>query len=186
MASRCDVTGYEFKWGAPRSYGPLGILETLVKLLATGVSIASLSVYMYNSYPVYTTYRIIAGTFISFESLFYLIQFVHRIIDKEMFAIIFMLLVLFGNVILNVVAFVSIEGDSGAYIFVVSLLMLLGELIKIMHVLLVDEASIKWPIYFNRRIVLAISAINTVAWAAVFVTEILALVISFSGTNQQA
>jgi len=184
MSTYCDVSGFYFKWGEPRTYGPLGILETVVKILATGVSIASLSVYSNNSTRILSVYRIIEGSFLTFFSVWFLVQFIHRLIDKEMFAIIFMLLLLLGNGVINVVAFISDEGQSGSYIFVVAFLMILGELIKLMHICLVEESHITWPIYFSKRIVLVISAINIFFWVVVLVVQILALTISYTGTNQ--
>ena len=157
----------------------LGVLETLVKLLGTGASIAALSVYSANTDRVLSLYRIIEGSLLVALRVWYLVHFVHRLIDKEMFAIIIMLLMLVGNGILTVVAFISEEDQSGSFIFVAAFLMVLGELIKFMHTILVEESHITWPRYFTRKIVLFISLVNTVLWVGVLVLQILALALSY-------
>jgi len=179
MSEHCDFSGFYFKWGEPRTYGLLGVIETLIKLLAVGVAIASLSVYSNDSTRVLSLYRIIEGSLLVALSVWCIVWFVHRVIDREMFAIIFQLFVIFGTGIITVVAFLSAEAESASFIFTVSFLFVLGELVKFMHTFLVEESHITWPRYLTRKRVLLVSLVQTILWVGVLVVQILALAIAY-------
>jgi len=179
MSERCDFSGFYFKWGEPRTYGLLGVVETLIKLLAVGVAIASLSVYSNDSTRALSIYRIIEGSLLVALCVWYIVWFVHRVIDREMYAILFQLFLIFGTGVITVVSFLSAEAESAAYIFTVSFLMVLGELVKFMHAFLVEESHITWPRYLTRKRVLLVSLIQVLLWIGILVVQILALAIAY-------
>jgi len=179
MGDRCDFSGFYFKWGEPRTYGLLGVVETLIKLLAVGVSVASLSVYSNDPTRILSVYRIIEGSFFVALCVWFIVWFVHRVIDREMYAIIFQLFIIFGTGIMTVVAFLSAEAESSSFIFTVSFLMVLGELVKFMHAFLVEESHITWPRYLTRKRVLIVSLVQVLLWVGILVVQILALAIAY-------
>ncbi len=74
-----------------QKYGPLGWMETLIKLLAIGVGIASLSVYN-NKKRTFRSTRVAQIVLMAIVGAVLIAGIVQRILDKELFALAFIIL----------------------------------------------------------------------------------------------
>jgi len=172
MAFAGFFEGFYFKWGEPRSYGPLGICETALKALAYAVGIASISVYQNNPNEILSPWRIAIGSILCAPGMLNMANLVHRIIDKELFAVIVMIFQIFANWILVVVTFLS--PNPSAWVFTYLFLMILGEFIKLAHVFLVDETRVVWPKFIpNKWWVAGISIVYLVWYLILLVLQVI-------------
>jgi len=135
-------------WRCQR-YGPLGWMETVVKALAMGVGIASLQIYNRAS-RVLTAKRLTQIVLMGLLGGVLLAAIVQRILDKELFALGFIIFQVVAHWIMVLILILSV--DPGAYIFVYVFLMILGEFIKLCFLGLAENIEVKFltrPILFG-------------------------------------
>lgn len=137
-----------------KRYGLLGLLESIVKVIAFGVAIASLSAYSVNL-QLLPPIRIAQLSFMCICGAIFIALIVHRILDKEIFSLIFMIVQTICHWVMTIV--VPESTNPSAFLFTYIFLMLLGELIKLMYIFCADIQ--RWPKFMdgpNGKLILAI------------------------------
>jgi len=163
-------------WRCQR-YGPLGIMETVVKILAIGVGVASLSIYNHNPkiYPSKLIGQIVFQGIIGFM---YLLLIVQRILDKELFALGFIIIQNVGHWILFLVMFLSV--DAGAFIFTYVFLMILGEFIKVCFLFLAENIEVK---FFTKPILFGISGAFILFYIIILILQVVIWLLDYPTNN---
>jgi len=152
-------------WRCQR-YGPLGIMETLVKLIAIGVGIASLSKYS-NADRILHSLRIVQIVFMGIVGAVLVAMIVQRVLDKELFALGFIVVNVIGHWIMVLILILS--NDPGAFIFTYAFLMVLGEFIKICFLFLAENIEVK---FLTKPILFGLSAFFVIAYLIIIVLQI--------------
>eukprot|EP01118_Nematostelium_gracile_P012715 TRINITY_DN4688_c0_g1_i1.p1 TRINITY_DN4688_c0_g1~~TRINITY_DN4688_c0_g1_i1.p1 ORF type:complete len:189 (+),score=33.36 TRINITY_DN4688_c0_g1_i1:64-567(+) len=157
-----------------QKYGPLGWMETLVKLIAIGVGFASLSIYN-NKKRTFVKARIAQIVLLAIIGVMYVAMFVQRIFDKELFAIGFMVLQIFSHWIVVIVLILSKE--PGHFIFTYVFLMIMGEYIKIMFLALAENPEVK---FFNKPILFVISIVLILLYLITLILQVVIWLVYYS------
>jgi len=160
-------------WRCQR-YGPLGWLETLVKAFAIGVGIASLSIYK-NVPRVLRAKRITQIVFMGIIGGVFLAAIVQRVLDKELFALGFMIVQFFGHWIMTIILILS--DDPGSFIFVYVILMICGEFIKLCFLGLAENIDVK---YLNRPILFGISIFFVVLYIIIMILQVVQWLVDYT------
>jgi len=159
-------------WRCQR-YGPLGWMETLVKLIAIGVGVASLSIYS-NADKVLSTLRIVQIVFMAIIGAVLVAMIVQRVLDKELFALGFIVVHVIGHWIMVLILIQS--KNPGAFIFVYCFLMVLGEFIKICFLFLAENIEVK---FLTKPILFGISAGFVVGFLIIIILQIVIWLTTF-------
>ena len=152
-------------------------METLVKLLAIGVGIASLSIYN-NKKRVLIGTRIGQIVLMGIVGGLYLAMIVQRIFDKELFALCFSILHLFGHWIMVIVLILSKE--PAAFIFTYAFLLVLGEYIKIMFLFLAENPEVR---FLNKPILFGISIGIILVYLAILIMQVIIWLTEYSSAT---
>lgn len=129
-------------------YGPLGWLEILVKAMAIGVAVASLSIYTPDS-RTYDSIKIAQIVFIGILASTCTFLILQRLVEREIFALIFIVLLSIGHWVLFAMLFQTV--DPGAFVFTFCFLMIMGEYVKVMFLFIMNEYEVIWlpkPIHY--------------------------------------
>jgi len=156
-----------------QKYGPLGWMETVIKILAIGVGIASLSIYN-NKKRTFRSTRIAQIVLMAIVGAVLIAGIVQRILDKELFALAFIILQVFGHWIMVIVLILS--KDPGAFLFTFCFLMTLGEYIKLMFVFLADNIEVR---FLNKPILFGISAAFIIVYLIVIILQIIIWLVEY-------
>jgi len=135
-----------------QKYGPLGWLEALIKLIAIGVGVASLSIYD-NAKRQYPKTRIAQIALMCIIGAVYVALIIHRILDRELFALAFIVLQVIGHWIMVLITILS--KDPGSFLFTYVFLMILSEYVKLMFLFLADNIEVR---FLNKPILMGMSA----------------------------
>eukprot|EP01088_Endostelium_zonatum_P017908 TRINITY_DN5539_c0_g1_i1.p1 TRINITY_DN5539_c0_g1~~TRINITY_DN5539_c0_g1_i1.p1 ORF type:complete len:175 (-),score=26.05 TRINITY_DN5539_c0_g1_i1:149-673(-) len=130
----------EKKWRCQK-YGPLGMLETIVKLIAAGIGFASLTVFDSASRN-YSAEKIVQFVFLGLCAVYCTICILHRLAEKDIFALGFMSVLAASHWVLFVVMFKSL--DPGAFVFAFSFILIMGEYIKMMFLAVQKDFEVIW------------------------------------------
>eukprot|EP01114_Cavostelium_apophysatum_P007814 TRINITY_DN1_c0_g1_i1.p1 TRINITY_DN1_c0_g1~~TRINITY_DN1_c0_g1_i1.p1 ORF type:complete len:172 (-),score=37.22 TRINITY_DN1_c0_g1_i1:223-738(-) len=156
-------------WRCQR-YGPLGWAEALVKVLGIGVAIASLKVYNDDdNQPIGdNTKRIVQIAFMAIMGAVLVAQIVQRVLDKELFALSFIILHVIGHWIMVLVLILSRLKDYGQFLFSYCFLMVFGEFIRCCYLFLAENIEVK---YLTKPIMFGISAFFIVFHIVVIILQ---------------
>jgi len=160
-------------WRCQR-YGPLGWMETLVKVIAIGVAIASLSIYSHAS-RVLTAKRITQIVFMGIMGAVYVAGIVQRVLDKELFALGFIIVHVLAHWIMVLILILS--DNPGSFIFVYAFLMVLGEFIKLCFLGLAENIEVK---FLTKPILFAISGFFIVCYIIVIILQVVIWLIDYT------
>jgi len=160
-----------------QKYGPLGYMETFVKILGVGVAIASLSVFNNGDRQLLST-RIAQIVLLSIIGALYLAMIVQRIFDKELFALAFIALHVIGHWLMVLVTILSI--DPGAFLFTYCFLMVLGEYIKIMFLFLAENVEVRW---LTKPILFGVSAFLVVVYLVIIILQIVSWLVDYTSAT---
>ena len=156
-----------------QKYGPLGWMETIIKLIGIGVGIASLSIYN-NEDRILPTTRIAQIVLMAITGAALIAQIVQRVLDKELFALGFIVLHVFGHWIMTIVLILS--KDPGSFLFTYVFLMVLGEYIKLMFLCLADNVEVR---FLTKPILFAISAVFVLIFLVVIILQIIIWLVQY-------
>jgi len=156
-----------------QKYGPLGWMETIVKVLAIGVGVASLSIYNNDSRVLQST-RIAEIVLMAVMGAAYLAFIAQRVLDKELFALAFIILQVIGHWLMTLITILS--KDPGAFLFTYAFLMSLGEIIKILFLLLADNIEVR---FFTKQILFGISIVTLLIYIAIIVIQIIIWLVQY-------
>jgi len=121
---------------------------TLIKAIAIGVAISSLSIYNQGSRE-YDGIKIAQMVFIGLLASACTILIIQRIVEREIFALIFIVLLTIAHWVLFVILFQST--DPGAWIFTFCFLMIMGDYVRVMFLFIMNEYEVIWlpkPIHY--------------------------------------
>ena len=90
-----------------QKYGPLGWMEALIKIIAIGVAMGSLSVYSINEKKI-SNLRIGEAACMCILGALFVALVVHRILDQELFMLAFMIIQVVGHWMLTSMVFLAI------------------------------------------------------------------------------
>jgi len=161
-----------FRWRCQR-YGPLGWMETVVKALAIGVGIASLSIYS-RAERTLKTLRIVQIVFMAIIGAVLVAMIVQRILDKELFALGFIVVNVIGHWIMVLILILS--RDPGAFIFTYAFLMVLGEFIKICFLFLAENIEVK---FLTKPILFALSGFFVIFYIIIIILQVVTWLTQF-------
>jgi len=129
-------------------YGPLGWVGMLIEAMAIGVAVSSLSIL--NTAPrSYDGNKIAQIVFIGMLASLHTLLIVQRLVEREVFSLIFTVLLAVSHWVLFAVIFQSI--DPGAFVFTFCFLMIMGEYVKVMFLFIMNEYEVIWlpkPIHY--------------------------------------
>jgi len=129
-------------------YGPLGWMEILVKAMAIGVGVASLSIFS-TSGRSYDSIKIAQIVFIGMLAAACTFLILQRLVEREIFALIFIVLLTISHWVLFAMLFATV--DPGAFVFTFCFLMIMGEYVKVMFLFIMNEYEVIWlpkPIHY--------------------------------------
>jgi len=141
-------------------------METLVKLLAIGVGIASLSIYL-NQPLNYLGTRITQMALMGIIAVVYLAAIAQRIRDKELFALGFIIVLNVGHIIMLLILVLS--KDPGAFIFTYAFLMILGEFIKVCFLFLAENIEVTW---LSKNLLFIISGVFIIIYLIILILQV--------------
>jgi len=154
-------------WRCQR-YGPLGWMETLVKVIGICVGIASLSIYNRAQRTLRTT-RIVQIVFMAIAGAVLVGMIIQRVLDKELFALGFIVIHVIGHWIMVLILILS--KDPGAFIFTYAFLMVLGEFIKVCFLFLAENIEVK---FLTKPILFGISAFFVICYLIIIILQVVA------------
>jgi len=124
-------------------------------------------------YPGYTIgIMVVLGLMLALQ----ITLLVQRFFEKEIHAIIFSFLAISGHLVLFIMLFLSI--DPLSFVFVFSLLWIMGEYVKIMFLFVVDQFEVLW---LKRPILYILSLLQIVAHVVLVILVVLDLTIEYHG-----
>jgi len=141
-------------------------MESLVKLLAIGVGIASLSIYLNQPFNYHGT-RITQMALMGIVGVVYLAAVAQRIRDKELFALGFIVVLNVGHIIMLLILILSI--DPGAFIFTYAFLMILGEFIKVCFLFLAENIEVTW---LSKNLLFVISGVFIIIYLIILILQV--------------
>jgi ABC-type cobalamin transport system permease subunit len=156
-----------------RKYGPLMWMETLIKLLAVGVGIASLSIYDNTDYG-YNGTRLAQCIIMAIVGAGIIALTAQRVLDKELFALGFIILVLVGHWIMTLITFLS--KDPASFLFVYVFLMILGEYVRMMYIFLEENLDMR---FLNKPILMGISGVFIVLYIVVMIIQVVKWLVEY-------
>jgi len=163
-------------WRCQR-YGPLGWMETLVKLIGICVGIASLSIYNRAKRKLQTT-RIVQIVFMGIVGAVLIGLIVQRVSDKELFALGFIVIHVIGHWIMVLVLILS--RDPGSFIFTYAFLMVLGEFIKVCFLFLAENIEVSlFQIRITKAVLFGLSGFFIVFYLIVIILQVVAWLTQF-------
>jgi len=151
--------------------GPLGWIEYLIKAIAIGVAFSSLIIYD-PADRSHTGLRITQIVILGILGVFSLAWTVQRVFNKELCGIIYIVFLVLAHAVLVFVGLKSVE--PGAFIFTFSIMMILGDFVRLIILFIDDKHKVKW---LSRPILIAIAAIYALLN---FVIVVLQVVIWFT------
>jgi len=160
-------------WRCQR-YGPLGWMESLVKLIAMGVGIASLKEYNHAS-RILSSKRITQIVLMGLMGGVLIAGIVQRVLDKELFALGFIIVQVLAHWIMVLVLIFSV--DPGAFIFVYVFLMILGEFIKLCFLGLAENIEVK---FLTRPILFGISIFFVIFYIIILILQVVIWLTSYT------
>eukprot|EP01119_Soliformovum_irregulare_P009199 TRINITY_DN22395_c0_g1_i1.p1 TRINITY_DN22395_c0_g1~~TRINITY_DN22395_c0_g1_i1.p1 ORF type:complete len:166 (-),score=34.21 TRINITY_DN22395_c0_g1_i1:63-560(-) len=152
-----------------QKYGPLGWMETLVRAIAVGVGLASLSVYNSDT-QVLSSYRLAQIVLMAILGGIYVALIVQRVLDKEIFALGFSVFMAVGHWVMTIVTILSLPAKLGPFLFTYALLQALAEYIKIMFLLLAENPEVR---FFNKPILLAMCGFFIIIYLVVIIMQVI-------------
>jgi len=156
-----------------QKYGPLGWMETIVKIIAIGVAIASLSIYNRAS-TILKKERIAQIVLMAIIGAALIAGIVQRVLDKELFALGFIVVHVIGHWILVLVLILSV--DPGSFIFTYAFLMTLGEYIKLLFLFLADNIEVR---FLTKPILYGISIAFVVVYLTIIILQIVIWLVTY-------
>lgn len=163
-------------WRCQR-YGPLGWMESIIKVVAVGVGIGSLAVFDATDRVLRAT-RITQIVFMALVGVIILGELVQRVMDKELFALALKGLQFLGHWIMVLVLILS--KDPGAFIFTFCFLMILAELIRICFLFLAENIEMK---FMTKPILFAISGALAVGQLITLILQIVIWLTEYNPNN---
>eukprot|EP01089_Gocevia_fonbrunei_P020297 TRINITY_DN7531_c0_g1_i2.p1 TRINITY_DN7531_c0_g1~~TRINITY_DN7531_c0_g1_i2.p1 ORF type:complete len:183 (-),score=9.09 TRINITY_DN7531_c0_g1_i2:50-598(-) len=160
------------KWRCEK-IGPLGWLESFVKAMAIGVAVASISIFD-SAARDYFAEKIVQIFFFGLIATVMLGFIIHRIVDKEIFSLVFMCCLCASHWWMFVLLFKSV--DPSAFIFTFCFLMIMAEYIKIMFLVVMKDFEVIW---FPKPVLYAISAVFIIFYLLILVLQIVIYFVSF-------
>jgi hypothetical protein len=121
-----------------QKYGPLGIMETIIKLIGTGAGMASLSIYSNDDENIeWDAGRISTVVLTGVILLLFLVITIQRFLEHELIAIVFAILQLLGCLTFFIVTVKAMDPDEFAFVY--AFLYLLGTCVKLASVFIEKE-----------------------------------------------
>jgi len=157
-----------------QKYGPLGWLESIIKILAIGVGIASLGLYSKQSRQLRTT-RIIQISFMVITGVAFIALIALRVLDKELFALGFMILQVIGHWIMTAITIVA-DPRYGQYLFTYVFLMILGEYVKLMFLFLADNVEVR---FLSKPMLLGFSVGFVICFLIILIVQVIIWLIEY-------
>lgn len=120
----------------------------LIEAMAIGVAVASLSIFDPSS-RYYDGNKIAQIVFIGILGSVQTLLIVQRIVEREIFSLIFTVLLAIAHWVLFAMIFQSV--DPGAFVFTFCFLMIMGEYVKVMFLFIMNEYEVIWlpkPIHY--------------------------------------
>jgi hypothetical protein len=149
-------------------------MEALIKLIAIGVGVASLSIFNSGDKAFLAT-RIAQIVVMCVMGAVLIANIVLRVFEKELFALVFAILQVLGHWIMTLVLILS--KDPGAFLFIFVFLMALAEYIRLMFLFLSDNIEIK---FIQKPILMVISGVFILAYLAVIVIQIVIWLVQYT------
>ena len=151
-------------------YGPLGLVETLLKSAGMIVCLASVSVFDPSSERAFTALRYVVLALLIVLTLGNALFIIQRVLEKEVCAIAFGICSTLSHLLLLIIGFSSAE--PGQFVFVFGVLYLFGDIVKLCFLKVEDEYQ---AALLPRGRLLALSFVSTFLvtrelWSSFFVS----------------
>jgi len=148
-------------------------MEAAVKILAIGVAIGSISVYDNRPMVLHKT-RVAQIVLMCITGGALIALMVQRVFDRELFALGFIIVHVFGHWIMAIITILSV--DPSAFLFTYVFLMILGEYIKLMFLFLADNIEVR---FLNKYILYGISAGFIVIYIVILILQIVIWLVEY-------
>jgi len=148
-------------------------MEFLVKLLGIGVAFGSLSAYTQEPITLHPS-RIAQIVLMAIAGGGLTALIVHRVLDKEIFALGFLIFHTVGHWIMVIIT--GLAKDPSAFLFTYAFLMILGEYVKMMFVFLADTIEVR---FFNKYMLYGISGGFILLYIGVIIAQVVIWLIEY-------
>jgi len=138
ITQRTGVADKHFRCGA---YGPLGLMESLLKYVGMAVAFASISGFTTNT-VTYSSLRVAQMWVLGIVMALHALLFVQRLAERELQAIVFGFTNVLAHIALFVMLFRSI--DPSSFLVTFCFLFIMGDFIKILFLFVADDFSVLW------------------------------------------
>ncbi|KAL6073188.1 hypothetical protein QOT17_005155 [Balamuthia mandrillaris] len=122
-------------------YGPLGWAESLLRAMAIGVALASISIYD-ASYREYGPEKKAQQAFLGIIASIQVIWLLQRVVEREIFGIVLNSFHMVVHWVLFMVLFRS--EDPGAFVFTFCFLNIMAEYVRMMFLFVMNEYDVIW------------------------------------------